>query len=53
MQPHCPNGHAYDAYHTNGTTANVSVGGRIVGTVPIYCNLCGHVYGVVSAPVPT
>jgi hypothetical protein len=50
MQPHCPNNHDYDAHHVSGFAWNVNIGGKTMRTVPIYCNLCGHVYGVVSAP---
>ena len=50
MQPHCPNNHDYDTYHTTGISSSVNIGGRQVRALPIYCNLCGHVYGVVSVP---
>ena len=50
VQPHCPNGHDYYAHHINGLGTNVSVGSKVLRTIPIYCNLCGHVYGVIAGP---
>jgi hypothetical protein len=53
MQPQCPKGHSYDARATTGNTQTITIG--TIGkdqvrfrVAPMYCQDCGHVYGLVS-----